>query len=83
MSAGHEGGHLLVTDLNIVHLIAGTPNGPNGAVYPITWEPEDSMNAPFIETLDQEIADVDVHDILLSLPDRQLRLPYREKKKQS
>jgi len=75
MSAGHKGGHLFVTDLNIVHLLPGTPNGPNDAVYPITWKPKDSMNAPFIETLDQEIADVDTHGILLSLPDRQLGLP--------
>src|SRR5271157_414945 len=80
MSAGHKGGHLLVTDLNIVHLVPGTPNGPNDAVNPITREPKDSVNAPFIETLDQEIADVDTHGILFSLPDSQMRLPYWKKK---
>ena len=40
---------------------------------------QDSVNAPFIETLDQEIADVDTHGILLSLLDGQMRLPYWKK----
>jgi len=53
-------------------LSPGTPNCPNDAIDPIAREPKDSVNAPFIEALDQEIADVDTHG--------QMRLPYWKEK---
>ena len=48
MGAGHKGRHLLVADLNVIHLFTGAPDSANDAIDAIARKSVNSPNSPFI-----------------------------------
>jgi hypothetical protein len=60
----HEGGHLLVPDLNELDAVARAVERAHDPVYPVAGVAVDPFHAPVGETLDEEVADV--HTGLLS-----------------
>jgi hypothetical protein len=48
MSAGHECRHLLMADLNIIHLFTGSPDSANDPIDTVARKSVNSPNSPFI-----------------------------------
>src|ERR1700733_2946031 len=48
MGAGHKCRHLLMADLNVIHLFTGAPNGANDAIDAVARKSIDSPNSPLV-----------------------------------
>jgi hypothetical protein len=63
MRRRHEGGHLLVSDLDELDLSFGTLQCPEHAIDPVARITIDSPHAPLIKALNEEVADGHGHGI--------------------
>ena len=63
MAAGHEGGLLLMPDLNELEAVAGPAQRGNDPADPVAGIAEDAPDAPLRQPVQQEIADLPRHEL--------------------